>query len=95
MNNIKLKPCPFCGGAAKLVQIRGENHNYWADGLFYIEVDHKVNVEYVCPLYAHAFGHYGGGYNKRTQQYAEVTEKAKEACEKWNRRAYDEQRDAD
>ena len=95
MNEEILLPCPFCGGAAKLIQIRSENHDYWADGLFYIKVDHKADSEYVCILYSHNNGHYGGGYDKKTQQYSEVTERAKEACERWNRRADNEQRKAD
>ena len=85
----KLKPCPFCGAEARLEQIRGDNHNYWADGLFYIVADHDWRS---CPLYAVTFGHYGGGYDKETGEYSPMTDKAVKACEKWNRRADNEQK---
>lgn len=88
MSEIILKPCPFCKGAAKLTQVRGDNHNFWADGLFFIEVEHVVNPpHYICPLYAHQFGHYGGGYDKKAERYSDITVKAYEACAQWNKRA--------
>lgn len=85
----KLKPCPFCGAEARLVQNRGDNHNFWDDGLFYIVADHDWRS---CPLYAVTFGHYGGGYDKETGEYGPMTDKAVKACEKWNRRADNEQK---
>lgn len=89
---IKLSPCPFCGGQAKLVQIQGDNHDYWADGLFFIEVNHNWNgrnKDQPCILYSVQFGHYKGGYNRKTGEYSPITEEAKMACAKWNDRRRD------
>ncbi|MBQ7315689.1 MAG: hypothetical protein IJW90_01115 [Clostridia bacterium] len=86
---IKLSPCPFCGGEAKLVQMKDDAHKWWADGLFFIEVNHNWGGEHrnkACILYAAQFGHYRGGYDKKTGEYSPITEEAKEACKDWNTR---------
>ena len=92
MEQINLKPCPFCGAETRLLQNRGDNHDFWDDGLFFIVADHDWRS---CPLYGVTFGHYGGGYNKETGEYSPITNKAVKACEDWNRRTDNEPRKAD
>ena len=82
----ELKPCPFCGGSAKIIVCDDEgNHrdpNYQLDpwsGLGYM-LYHYDEDNPECPI-AHECGSQCGRYIYDTKE---------EAIEAWNRRADDE-----
>lgn len=79
---VELLPCPFCGANASLQQVQTENHLFWADGVWYIEVNHQD----WCPLYSMSFTHFGGEYNEQTGIYSPPTEEALKECNAWNTR---------
>jgi hypothetical protein len=96
MNEIKLKPCPFCG--SEKVKIEGKNKK----ALFYEGLEHRTYA--VRCNKCHARGGTASGYIRNL--FYHLTERGKElmeteyqircrAVEAWNRRADNEQREAE
>lgn len=70
MSDIKLKPCPFCGGEAEFCRTSIKTSDGWSDGVFVYCTECRNRTSAVL-------------YNK--QEHGECGE-YKEASEKWNTR---------
>lgn len=83
MDEFKLKPCPFCGAEAKYVQCKDEKHEWWADGHWFMEIEHDND----CFMWCMRWPHFGGWYDKEKGVYCPLSDTAIKYGEKWNRRA--------
>lgn len=81
--NIELKPCPFCGGKA---EVRKSPNSRSEEGASFYEVRCKI-----CGVHVNgeSFNFWIVKYNKEKPQ------DLFSAVERWNKRAYEEETDAD
>ena len=77
--NSELKPCPFCGGKAKITK------SSWGHSSDYFSADYKIGCD-GCGFYFKATSYFGV---KDGVPFVSV-DGYKEIVDKWNRRAADE-----
>ena len=96
MKETELKPCPFCGGKAELDV--GKIRFY--DEIFPTNYQLRVSVKIQCTKCHFSEGEYTACIDidpetAQTKNTLSETLAVKKITKRWNRRADDEQRDAD
>ena len=87
MNEIELKPCPFCGGKAKIKP----NNIYGTPGLNVHCTTSGCHIHTMTIMYDCTYNQYGGEKNVFvTREMAET-----DLTRMWNRRVNNEQRETD
>lgn len=79
-NDIELKPCPFCGGEAKLMSAGDDGNPYC------VEIIDETDEGYVKHTYIHCYG--------CDMDFYSDTNTPKEMIDWWDRRADNEKRKA-